>query len=208
MNTGLAFATTLKIDFYDNDNRFLYSKDYNFLDSFGTFRAISESEFVRFEEDAIKERRNAFVSYIENQIGKTFQIISENKFVEENTQLCSIAGTKQQNISTEVETSLRRNDRVQSEVFFETNFDGVQSGNNEGYFIEIGIRDSDNINELDYHKSTIGQLIYKVGVDRTNIVFDINDKGELIVIGPDADAYSINDKGELIYNIDHVKSLV
>lgn len=54
---------------------------------------------------------------------------------------------------------------------------------------------------LDYTTVQAGELLIKADRTLKQLNFDINDRGELIVIGDDADNYSIDQNtGELLYN--------
>jgi len=53
--------------------------------------------------------------------------------------------------------------------------------------------------ELDYVLGGEGELIYRASVKRKDIVFDINRRGELTVIGADGDKYYLSENGELWY---------
>ena len=83
-----------------------------------------------------------------------------------------------------------------------TSFDALQNldvENSEAFFLQFDLLEKDSV--LDYTVAKRGELIYRASVPRNRIVFDINRKGELVVIGMDADRFSINEKGELLYRL-------
>jgi len=65
---------------------------------------------------------------------------------------------------------------------------------------------------FDYNTVTEGQLVIKHERSLKQLNFDVNDKGELVIIGEDVEAYYISDgsdgasPGDLMYNYELVNS--
>jgi len=79
-----------------------------------------------------------------------------------------------------------------------TTFDEV-AGVEEGFFLQFDAITTKK--ECDSIRPKEGDLVYRASASRNVIVFDINQNGELIVIGANAGNYWINSKGELMFNL-------
>jgi len=67
--------------------------------------------------------------------------------------------------------------------------------------INIIENSSVKLNNLDYISGEVGDLIVKIDREKYLTNFDINDNGELIIIGEDSLCYSIDQDGNLIYTV-------
>lgn len=200
MNTGLSSPIALKVSFYNDNEDFLFDRSFNFLERFGsTLPAISLYRYRTMTQEELEARKEAFFYYLQALYNINIENIEEtNDFIIQNDDNCLLINSKKDSFTETIETTLKR--RFNNTTHLETDIDGV-SYKEDDYFLEFEIAGEESIEEIDYHKANIGELIYKAGIERKDIVFDINDKGELLVIGPDAENYYINESGELCYKL-------
>jgi hypothetical protein len=85
-----------------------------------------------------------------------------------------------------------------------TSFDEVQmmGTNQEGFFLQFDkMYPKRKVVECDAELSREGDLIYRASVSPNRIVFDVNQNGDLIVIGANAKNYWITDDGDLVFGL-------
>jgi hypothetical protein len=100
--------------------------------------------------------------------------------------------------------TILNNDTVSNRGSLVTSFDEIQMINisEPGYFLQFDKMFPElKRMECDGVSTVEGDLIYRASVPKSTIVFDINQDGELIVIGANAKNYSITDEGDLIFGL-------
>ena len=107
-----------------------------------------------------------------------------------------MAESKEIYISSTLQVSENRS-RVKISVVPEYNVD------EQPFYLSFAIPQENENERIDYIPCNRGELIYKSSLPRKNIVFDINDQGELIVIGMDSLVSKISisgGNGTIIYD--------
>lgn len=191
MNTGISFATSFTMKWIDKDQ--IVEKNFSLLDSYSTsIPKISLFEYVRLKENEVRIRSKLILNYLCNLYGVSYSLINEP--AEKSLSTCPLISQRKEFLSKDIETSLiKRNDNF----IISTDTDEVKD-----YHLSFDISKVESeVQEVDCLKVLEGELIVKVGTSRSKIVFDINDDGELIVIGEDAANYELNNQGELLYNL-------
>lgn len=199
MNTGNAFMTTVRVQRLNSLNSVLYEETLSVLDAFGTHLRLTEFAFSLLSVEKAELRFQDFIEWIQGTYLSTEKVVqSQNSYIEPNFQNCPLPDTDWEiKDSVEVDSVLRRKDI--DRVVLSTKFDGIVNFK-KSYGLEFRLLHSESpYSELDYHKGRGGELLYRSQIPRKELVFDINYKGELIVIGEDADHYSINELGQLCY---------
>jgi len=100
--------------------------------------------------------------------------------------------------------TILNNDVLNRRGVLTTSFDEVQmmGARKDGYFLQFDpMYPERKIIECDAELPQEGDLIYRASVPPSTIVFDINQNGELIVIGANAKNFSMTDDGELIFGL-------
>lgn len=191
MNTGIAFATKFKMEWMVDGE--VVEREFSLLDSYSTnIPKISLFEYLRLNEVDVKRRSQSIIEFLCKLYDVDFK--NTNEAVEKNLSVCPLINQRKEVVVKEIETSLVKKDNG---VCIVTDTDEINN-----YYLNFIISElTSNVKEVDYLKSLEGELIAKVGTSRNKVVFDINDNGELIVIGDDANKYELSEQGELLYNL-------
>lgn len=200
MNTGTAYMTEVVVQRLNSSGEFLYEETLSILDAFGTYPKISPFALSLHSVQAAQARYEAFMQWLEQSYLQTDKpIVEENSFIEENSKSCPLPQNNWEvKESVFAETTLKKLS-VEGTATLSTTFDTIET-DTEPYRIEFKLISGEVLNdELDLLGASEGELLYKSQRERSRLVFDINHKGELIVIGEDAQNYFLNELGELCY---------
>jgi len=197
MNTGISYMTEASLQRLNSLGEVLYEENFSILNSFGTYSEITKSDFSLFTQEEAQERYTSFISWISSKILSGKQLDS-GQYIDLNAKECPLP-----NLDWEILPSLEINSTLKVDGtgtgILETIFDKVGVSKEEDYFVEFFLIEEGGLQSVDFLEINTGELVYKSGVERNQLVFDINKEGELIVISEDADHYFINEMGELCY---------
>lgn len=197
MNSGTAYMTVVSVQRLNSLGEVLYEESFSVLDAFGIHEKISEEVFSLFSIEQAQTRYTAFIQWLKLPFlsGKS---VSEGIYIDTESASCPLPSA-----DWEVVTSFKGNTSLKSNSkrsILETCFDKVGLSKTKEYGVEFFFGQEDQVfSGVDYSEVGNGTLFYKSEIPRNDLVFDINQKGELIVIGEDADHYFLNDLGELCY---------
>jgi hypothetical protein len=197
MNSGTAYMTEVSVQRLNSAGELLYEEKFSVLDAFGTHGKVSEEVFSLFSTEQAQTRYTAFIQWLKQPFlsGKT---VVEGTYIDTESTSCPLPSADWETLpSLKGNTSLKSNSK---RSILETSFDKVGLSKKKGYGLEFFFGQEEQVfSGVDYSEVENGTLVYKSEIPRNDLVFDINQKGELIVIGEDADKYFLNDLGELCY---------
>ena len=197
MNSGTAYMTEVSVQRLNSLGEVLYEESFSVLDAFGIHEKISGEVFSLFSTGQAQTRYTAFIQWLKLPFlsGKS---VVEGTYIDSESASCPLPSA-----DWEVVTSFKGNTSLKSNLertVLETSFDKVGISKGEEYGLEFFFGQEGQVfSGIDYSEIENGTLAYKSEIPRNDLVFDINQKGELIVIGEDSDHYSLNDLGELCY---------
>jgi len=199
--TGYRIFTGFKLKRYDNNDSFMYEETYTLLDYIDEeYRELTVQEFSHLQVFTVQGRFEALLEKLSVEIGFAVDdIIYLNEYITEDSEIY-LPGQHRVSETLKVESTLLQTTDDAAELL--VSFDELDFNNTPYLLMFFLLTPELVIEKVDYFPGVQGELFYKTSKEKWELVFDINDQGELIVIGPDADRFSIDENGELMYTGD------